>query len=322
MGDATFNPPVPIDVGQRPSDVIAGDFNEDGFVDLAVANADDNNVWLLFNDGAGAFTKAGMLPTGGQNPLGLDPEDLDNDKDLDIGGINGGMAGINGGVPGSVFVLINQGGGTFASAVTHEIGVGPADLATGDLNRDDFAEIVAVNSADATVSILVNQGDGTFIPDNELPVGDAPVSIELVDLDADLDLDLAIVAVDAKLGPAVQVVQNLGINIGDLVFAELVAFSVDADPNFVVGTDFNEDFVFDLVTVNADEGKTGGSVTALINVQCPWDLDENGFVGASDLLALLALWGTDPGGPPDFDGDGAVGAFDLLLLLANWGPCP
>lgn len=53
---------------------------------------------------------------------------------------------------------------------------------------------------------------------------------------------------------------------------------------------------------------------------CPWDLDDNGSVGASDLLSLLAQWGTD--GPADFDGSGTVGAGDLLALLANWGLCP
>ncbi len=55
---------------------------------------------------------------------------------------------------------------------------------------------------------------------------------------------------------------------------------------------------------------------------CTGDLDGDGSVGASDLLTLLAAWGTDPGGPPDFDGDGNVGASDLLILLAAWGPCP
>ena len=54
---------------------------------------------------------------------------------------------------------------------------------------------------------------------------------------------------------------------------------------------------------------------------CPADLDGDGSVGILDLLALLAAWGTDPGGPPDFDGDGTVGILDLLTLLANWGPC-
>ncbi len=54
---------------------------------------------------------------------------------------------------------------------------------------------------------------------------------------------------------------------------------------------------------------------------CPADLDGDGSVGILDLLALLAAWGSDPGGPPDFDGDGTVGIFDLLILLASWGLC-
>ena len=55
---------------------------------------------------------------------------------------------------------------------------------------------------------------------------------------------------------------------------------------------------------------------------CPWDLDGSGDVGVNDFLDLLAVWGTDPGGPPDFDGDGTVGVTDFLALLAHWGPCP
>ena len=55
---------------------------------------------------------------------------------------------------------------------------------------------------------------------------------------------------------------------------------------------------------------------------CPWDLDGDGSVGINDFPALLAQWGTDPGGPPDFDGDGTVGITDFLELLANWGACP
>ena len=55
---------------------------------------------------------------------------------------------------------------------------------------------------------------------------------------------------------------------------------------------------------------------------CPWDLDGNGVVGASDLLELLASWGPCKGCPADFDSSGNVGASDLLALLANWGPCP
>ncbi len=54
---------------------------------------------------------------------------------------------------------------------------------------------------------------------------------------------------------------------------------------------------------------------------CPWDLNGDLGVDIFDLLALLAVWGTNPGGAPDFDGDGTVGILDLVTLLANWGPC-
>ena len=74
-----------------------------------------------------------------------------------------------------------------------------------------------------------------------------------------------------------------------------------------------------------DNGTNSGSAylfDAAAPGKCPWDLDGTGDVGVLDLLALLAGWGTDPGGPQDFDGDGFVGILDLLVLLANWGPCP
>ena len=53
------------------------------------------------------------------------------------------------------------------------------------------------------------------------------------------------------------------------------------------------------------------------------DLDGSGSVGAADLLALLASWGSCPDlpetCPADLDLDNIVGASDLLILLANWG---
>ncbi|MEE9130401.1 MAG: hypothetical protein V3T84_10305 [Phycisphaerales bacterium] len=58
---------------------------------------------------------------------------------------------------------------------------------------------------------------------------------------------------------------------------------------------------------------------------CPWDLDNSGIVGATDLLSLLVNWGkcADCNDcPADFDGNCTVGATDLLALLVNWGPCP
>ena len=60
----------------------------------------------------------------------------------------------------------------------------------------------------------------------------------------------------------------------------------------------------------------------IVTPPCPWDLDDDGIVGITDFLSLLAQWGSNPGGPPDFDGDGTVGITDFLELLAHWGLCP
>ena len=54
----------------------------------------------------------------------------------------------------------------------------------------------------------------------------------------------------------------------------------------------------------------------------PGDLDDDGQVGVSDLLILLANWGPCPPKGDcigDLNGDDSVGVADLLILLANWG---
>ncbi len=55
--------------------------------------------------------------------------------------------------------------------------------------------------------------------------------------------------------------------------------------------------------------------------RCRYDLSGDGTVSVEDLLALLAMWSTDPGGPPDFNDSGDVGIDDFLELLANWLGC-
>jgi hypothetical protein len=74
------------------------------------------------------------------------------------------------------------------------------------------------------------------------------------------------------------------------------------------------------------ESKIRAAVAVAPRLACPpsacvADLDGNGAVGAPDLGALLAAWGTaNPAA--DITGDGSVGPQDLATLLAAWGPCP
>ncbi len=51
------------------------------------------------------------------------------------------------------------------------------------------------------------------------------------------------------------------------------------------------------------------------------DLNDDGFVGSTDLAQLIGLWGSD-NEAADIDNSGAVGSGDLAELLGMWGVCP
>jgi len=92
-----------------------------------------------------------------------------------------------------------------------------------------------------------------------------------------------------------------------LAGADSIVFTT-GQPGFVFGlTDF--DLRIDNVTI------TTNPATA-----CPADLNGDGLVDASDMGAMLALWG-DAENAADLNDDGAVDAQDLGLLLVGWGPC-
>jgi hypothetical protein len=53
----------------------------------------------------------------------------------------------------------------------------------------------------------------------------------------------------------------------------------------------------------------------------PEDIDGDGIIGTTDLLAMIGAWGPCSGCPEDIDGNGVVDTSDLLSLIAVWGPC-
>ena len=53
---------------------------------------------------------------------------------------------------------------------------------------------------------------------------------------------------------------------------------------------------------------------------CEGDVDGNGAVDVSDILAIVGAWGSnDP--DADINGDGTVNVSDILLAVGAWGPC-
>ncbi len=55
---------------------------------------------------------------------------------------------------------------------------------------------------------------------------------------------------------------------------------------------------------------------------CPPDVNHDGQVNVTDLLAVINSWGACPGCPADINNDGQVNVTDLLAVINGWGPCP
>jgi hypothetical protein len=63
-----FNPAVNYAAGVRPHCVAVGDFDGDGNLDLAVANADSTDVSILLGNGDGTFTVPAPTYAAGDEP--------------------------------------------------------------------------------------------------------------------------------------------------------------------------------------------------------------------------------------------------------------
>jgi hypothetical protein len=85
--------------------------------------------------------------------------------------------------------------------------------------------------------------------------------------------------------------------------------------------DCNANFVPDVCDIENGTSEDANENGIPDECECPGDVNVDGAVDVTDLLALLAAWGQD-GGPADINEDGIVDSEDLLLLLAGWGECP
>src|SRR5439155_8134884 len=94
--------------GDIPLALAAGDFNNDGKVDLVVANFFIDRVSILLGNGAGGFANPVSFATG-SNPASVAVGDFNGDGKLDVA-----TANFNGF---SVSVLLGNGAGSLSAPV-------------------------------------------------------------------------------------------------------------------------------------------------------------------------------------------------------------
>src|SRR5262249_36347335 len=95
-GSGAFSPASrsPLSVRRYPLSVAVGDFNGDGNLDIAVANAGSKNVSVLLGYGTGAFRAASPLSVG-RSPISVVVGDFNQDGKPDIAVANNDSANVS-----------------------------------------------------------------------------------------------------------------------------------------------------------------------------------------------------------------------------------
>jgi hypothetical protein len=137
--------------GNQSEELVAGDFDEDGIVDLVVANGFFNNFAFLKGHGDGRFGSLALLTNYGAS--GFCSADFDNDGDVD-------MMGLNSYTPCALALSRNNGDGSFMETEFTATANNSEVCAAGDFNEDGNVD-VAVHSSQG-FHIHFGNGDGTF----------------------------------------------------------------------------------------------------------------------------------------------------------------
>jgi hypothetical protein len=263
-GDGTFTtgPTFATDTtSSEPYDLVAADFNGDGYPDLAVVNyigSTNSDVAILLNDGTGNFKPAVPYALSSWAWLGIAAGDLNGDGKLDLA------------IPlyqgSSVAMLFGNGDGTFQTPET-DIALGafqPQSVAIADLNGDKIMDIAVTldNGGGEDIAVILGTGSGNFGTPALLASSlqninlnsPAPEFIKAADIDGDGNLDL----VYANNGYA-----TVGILFGqgNGLFYAPVEYPVGSEPWGIAVADVNNDGSPDVVTANED----ASGITVLLN---------------------------------------------------------
>jgi hypothetical protein len=260
-GDGTFRPRVNFSTGAQSQDLAAGDFNNDGRVDLAVSlNSFEFSLALLTGNGDGTFN----APVTFDNTAAQDDSpaivatDLDNDGRLDLVLAHMLSCFVSPCVAARhITVMLGFGDGTFQTPFEIDVGTGMSRIAVGDFNSDGIKDL-GIAGDQAQVFVLLGIGNGSFLKQptiNLLTAGTLGVDgtdIDVADLNGDTIQDL-VVAI-ALNGSRTAIL--LGNNDGSFQPARIITEPRLRVPQYQAIADFNRDGFLDLALslANGTEG--------------------------------------------------------------------
>lgn len=283
------------DTGFGSAAVAVGDLNGDGRLDLAVANEETDEVYVLRGEVGGGFSLLRRLATG-QAPVAVALADLNRDGRLEILTANSNSD--------SVGVLLNQGAGMFSSVREFPVGANaatPRGLALGDVDGDGQVDVLVANNFSFDVAVLRGDGAGGFFPARAFVADAEPLGVLAGDLNGDGRSDAVVLTRGGGSSPTAAVLLSLGN--GRLQGVENVALR--SSPAQVTVGDVDGDGLPDLLVAEVGSASQPGRARLLSS------FGESGFGNPAELLSsgdgILIVAG-------DFDGDLRL---DVALINRN-----
>lgn len=293
-----------IAVGLTPNAIAAGDFNNDGKMDLAVPDQAHANVVILLGNGDGTFAPAAGSPVAcGNGPRAVAVGDFNGDGNLDLAVTNY--------LDATVTVLLGSGGGAFSqpSGSPFTTGRGPDAVVIGDFNGDLKPDMAIASLTDSNVTVYLGTGLGGFTaaPGSPYTSGISnPTWLAPGDFNQDGIIDLVV----TNLGNAtINILQ--GASNGSFSPASGGSIAMTGTPQAAAVGDFNRDHQPDIAVANYGANAT----TILLNSRPPainvgffqngtWALDADGN-------------GQWDGAPPDKYFTFSAGAGDIAVV-GDW----
>jgi hypothetical protein len=194
QGHFTSQTTEPVPVGRQPTALAPADFNEDGHLDLAVACAMSDEIYILTGSGTGALlNKFNLELEPGAHPHFLVAGDLDQDGHIDLVLANPGDDAVS--------VAFGDGDGRFVRGNDYHLIKRPSCLALADFNADGYLDVAATNltkmvsldplSFKTYVSVLLGKDNGQFAEPTHFEIsGKNPYWLIAADFNLDTHIDL------------------------------------------------------------------------------------------------------------------------------------